>query len=96
MRNTLFQTVARSLAALTIGVSLAATPVLAAVRQGGGGSRHVAAVHRGGGGHVQYAGHRYGGGGGNYGGAGYYGGSGYYGAADTMVAATIIRAADRG
>ena len=32
MRNTLFQTVATSLAVLTIGASLAATPVLAAAR----------------------------------------------------------------
>jgi len=82
MRNTLLHTVATSLAVLTIGVSLATTPVLAAARHGGGGgggSHHVAAVHRGGGAHVQYAGHRYGGGGGNYGGGGYYSGGGYYG-----------------
>jgi hypothetical protein len=79
MRNTFFQTVATSLAVLTIGVSLATTPVLAAARHGGGGgSHHVASVHRGGGAHVQYAGHRYGGGG-NYGGGGYYSGGGYYG-----------------
>ena len=82
MRNTLFQTVATSLAVMTLGVSLATTPVLAGARHGGGGgggSHHVAAVHRGGGAHVQYAGHRYGGGGGNYGGGGYYSGGGYYG-----------------
>jgi hypothetical protein len=72
MRNTLFQTVATSLAVMTLGVSLATTPVLAGARHGGGGgggSRHVAAVHRGSGAHVQYAGHGYGGGGGYYGGA---------------------------
>jgi hypothetical protein len=40
MRNTLFRTVATSLAALTIGVSLATTPVLAASRHGGGGGSH--------------------------------------------------------
>jgi uncharacterized membrane protein len=81
MRNTLLHTVATSLAVLTIGVSLATMPVLAAARHGGGGSHHVSAVHRGGGaqGGVQYAGHRYGGGGGNYGGGGYYSGGGYYG-----------------
>jgi hypothetical protein len=79
MRNTLLHTVAASLAVLTIGVSLATTPVLAGARHGsGGGSHHVASVHRGGGAHVQYAGHRYGGGGGNYGGGGYYGAGGYY------------------
>jgi hypothetical protein len=39
MRDTLFQTVATSLAVLTIGASLAATPVLAAARHGGGGGR---------------------------------------------------------
>jgi hypothetical protein len=78
MRNTLLHTVAASLAVLTIGVSLATTPVLAAARQGGGGgSHHVAGVHRGGAG-LQYAGHRYGGGG-NYDGGGYYSGGGYYG-----------------
>ncbi len=37
MRNTLFHTVATSLAVLTLGVSLATTPVLAAARHGGGG-----------------------------------------------------------
>ena len=74
-----FQTVATSLAVLTIGVSLATTPVLAAARHGGGGSHHVAGVHRGGGAGLQYAGHRNGGGGGNYGGGGYYSGGGYYG-----------------
>ena len=83
MRNTLFQTVATSLAVLTIGVSLATTPVLAGARHGsGGGSHHVAGVHRGGAG-LQYAGHGYRGGGnyggGNYGGGGYYSGGGYYG-----------------
>ena len=75
MRNTLFQTVVTSLAVLTIGVSLAATPVLAAARHGGGGrsggSHHVAGAHRGGGAGLQYAGHRNGG--------GYYGGGGGYG-----------------
>ena len=37
MRNTFFQTIATSLAVLTIGVSLVTTPVLAAARHGGGG-----------------------------------------------------------
>ena len=37
MRNTLFQTVATSLAVITLGVSLATTPVLASARRGGGG-----------------------------------------------------------
>jgi|SRR5579863_2720520 len=81
MRNSFLKTVATSAAALVIGVSLAATPVLAAVRHGGGGSRHVAAVHHGDGGHTRYVGHSYGGGGGYYGGDGYYGGcydQGYY------------------
>src|SRR5271170_2928814 len=78
MRNSLFRTAATTLAALTVGVCLAATPVLAATRHGGGGGHHVAAgaFHRGGGHYGgRYAGHSYGGGG--YGG-GYYGG-GYYG-----------------
>ena len=41
MRNTLFRTVVTSLAALSIDVSLAATPVFAAEPHGGGGTRHV-------------------------------------------------------
>jgi hypothetical protein len=52
MRSTLLHTVATSLAVLTIGASLATTPVLAAARHGGGGaggSHHIGGVHRGGG-----------------------------------------------
>ncbi len=83
MRNSLFKTAATSLAALTTGVFLAATPVVAVERHSDGahhvahsnswrvGDRHAGRRHYGGG----YYGN------GGYGNDGYYGGCdnhGYY------------------
>lgn len=85
MTSAILKSIGAWLAALTIGVALAATPADAAPRHGGQGGGHHFAAHRGGGGH--FAAHRGGGRhfafahrrgwhGGYYGG-GYYGG-GYY------------------
>ena len=40
MHTSLFRSIARSLAALTIGASVATTPALAGFRTGGGGGFH--------------------------------------------------------